>query len=87
MAGKKDTKKAVPLDEKQKTLQKIGKLLMQCRIDAGYTAALDFAYQNDIHPAQYARYEAGTDDMKITSLLKVLAALDVSPSEFFRDFK
>lgn len=82
MAGKKSNKKAVKLDYRQREFKKIGKRLKQLRTAAGYTAALDFAYENDIHPAQYARYEAGTD-MKISSLVRVLSFHNITLQEFF----
>lgn len=51
-------------------------------MDAGYTASLDFAYEHEIHPAQYARYEAGSD-MKISSLVRVLSFHNLTLKEFF----
>jgi len=82
MAGKKLNRKAVKLDDKQKEAKKIGKRLKQLRMDAGYTAALDFAYEHEIHPAQYARYEADTD-MKISSLVRVLSFHNLTLKDFF----
>lgn len=82
MAGKKTNRKVHSLNENQKEYKKIGNRLKQLRIEAGYTAALDFAYENDIHPAQYARYEAGSD-LKISSLLRVLSFHKLSLTEFF----
>ena len=86
MAGKKTNRKALTLEDKQKVYKKIGKRLKELRDEKGYTAALSFAYENEIPPAQYARYEAGSN-MKIDSLLKVLNAMDISLAEFFKDFK
>jgi hypothetical protein len=82
MAGKKSNRRAVKLDDSQKEFKRIGKRLKQLRQAAGYTAALDFAYENEIHPAQYARYEAGTD-MKISSLVRVLSFHNLTLQEFF----
>lgn len=82
MAGKGINKKAVKLDDRQKEFKKIGNRLKKLRMDAGYTAALDFAYEHEIHPAQYARYEAGTD-MKVSSLLRVLSFHKLTLSDFF----
>ena len=53
------------------------------RIKAGYTSAEKFAYEHEISRAQYARYERGVD-MQISSLLKVLAAHDMTLQEFFK---
>lgn len=86
MAGNKTNRKALSLDDQQRVYKKIGNRLRQLRKDAGYTAALDFAYEKELPPAQYARYEVGTN-MKIGSLLKVLHALSISPADFFKDFK
>lgn len=82
MTGKKTNRKEHSLNEQQKVYKKIGKRLKQLRIEAGYTAALDFAYENDIHPAQYARYEAGSD-LKVSSLLRVLSFHKLTLQEFF----
>lgn len=86
MASRKVNRKALSLDDQQKTYKKIGNRLKEIRKQKGYTAALDFAYEHDLPPAQYARYEAGSN-MKVGSLLKVLDALDISPAEFFKDFR
>lgn len=82
MAGKRSNKKAGKLDDPQKEFKRIGKHLKALRLAAGYTAALDFAYENDIHPAQYARYEAGTD-MKVSSLVRVLSFHNLTLKEFY----
>ena len=86
MAGKKSNRKALTLDEQQRFIKKKGNRLREVRKDAGYSAALDLAYEKDLPPAQYARYEVGAN-MKILSLLKALHALDITPAEFFKDFK
>ena len=83
MAGKKQNRRVLSLDEQHREFKKIGKRLKQLRTDAGYKAALSFAYENGIHPAQYARYEAGSD-MKISSLLRVLKAHNITLEEFFK---
>ena len=82
MAAKKSNRKAVKLDDPQKEFKKIGKRLKQLRQQAGYTASLDFAYENEIHPAQYARYEAGSD-LKISSLMRVLSFHNLTLQDFF----
>jgi hypothetical protein len=86
MAGKGTNRKGKSLDDNQKEFKKIGKHLKDLRVKAGYTAALDFAYENEIHPAQYARYEAGTD-MKISSLLRILKAHNLTLPQFFEEFE
>lgn len=86
MTGKKTNRKALTLEDKQRFIKKIGIRLKEIRKEAGYSAALDLAYEKDLPAAQYARYEVGAN-MKILSLLKALHALDISPAEFFKDFK
>jgi len=71
-------------DFTQKELQKIGNRLREIRKEKGYSNYELFAFDNQIARAQYGRYEKGAD-LRMSSLLKVLAALDVSLYEFFND--
>ncbi len=66
-------------------LEKMGARLKELRIAKGYSNYEQFAYDHNIPRAQYGRYERG-QDLRISSLLKVLRALEVSPSEFFKGF-
>lgn len=86
MAGKKTNKEAVSLDDYQKQYKKIGNQLRELRRKAGYTAALDFAYEHNLPPAQYARYEAGRN-MKLNSLIKILSIHNLTLEQFFRQMK
>jgi len=43
-----------------------------------------FAFKHDLNRSQLWRYENG-EDMYLSSLLKVLAALDISLSDFFKE--
>jgi transcriptional regulator with XRE-family HTH domain len=70
-------------DEIQDTLKKLGKRLKELRIEKGYTNYEYFAFENNISRAQYGRYEQG-QDLRLSSLLKVLKALGVTPDEFFK---
>lgn len=65
-------------------LQNIGDRLRQLRKEKGYTNYEQFAFRNDIPRAQYGRYENGAD-LRVSSLLKVLKALNVSPKDFFSE--
>lgn len=76
-------KSTEPLDENQMQLNKIGNRIKQLRLKAGYTAAEKFAYEHEIDRTQYSRYERG-EDMRITSLLKIVAAHDMTLLEFFK---
>ena len=87
MKGKKKSKEQIPpLDEQQKTLKKIGNKIRTLRKEKGYSSHETFAYENEIDRTQMGRYERGSD-MQLTSLLKVLNALDTSLEEFFQGFK
>lgn len=87
MAGSKKNRKAKSLDVHQSDVEKIALRLKDLRIKAGFTAAEKFANEFDLPRAQYARYEAGAADMRITSLLKIIRLHNINPSEFFKDFE
>lgn len=63
-------------------VERLGKRIKELRIKLGYTNYEFFAYDNEIARAQYGKYEKG-EDMRYTSLLKVIRALGVTPKEFF----
>jgi len=65
-------------------LQNLGNRLKQLRKEKGYTNYEIFAFDNNIPRAQYGRYEKG-EDLKFSSLLKVLKALDISLVDFFSE--
>ncbi|GAA3643573.1 helix-turn-helix domain-containing protein [Flavivirga jejuensis] len=65
-------------------LQKLGNRLRELRIEKGYSNYEQFAFDNEIPRSQYGRYEKGSD-LRITSLLKVLEALDISLTDFFSE--
>ena len=66
----------------EEALKKLGKRIKQLRIQKGYTSYEYFAYDHDISRAQFGRYENG-EDLRFSSLLKVVNALDISLEEFF----
>lgn len=65
-------------------LARIGRRLKELRLQRGYSNYEQFAFDHNIPRAQYGRYENG-QDMRISSFLKVLDALQVTPEEFFKD--
>lgn len=86
MNGKRKSKERDQLLEKQQeTIQKIGEKIILLRKEKGLSQER-FANTFGIDRAQLGRIERGTD-MKISSLVRVLAALDISPADFFREFK
>ena len=65
-----------------KELEKLGKRIKELRIEKGHTSYEIFAFENEINRAQFGRYERG-EDMRYSSLLRVLKALGVTQQEFF----
>ena len=79
---KKTQKRPLTEDELKSLLTALGKKLQEVRKERGYKNYEKFAFENDIPRTQYGRYERGAD-LKVSSLLKVLNALDIPASEFF----
>ena len=79
---KKAQKRPLTEDEIKGLLEAIGKKLQATRREKGYKNYETFAFENEIPRTQYGRYERG-QDLKVSSLLKVLHALDIPFSEFF----
>lgn len=65
-------------------LEKLAKRIKSLRIKKGYSNYETFAYDNDLPRAQYGRYEQG-QDLRYTSLIKVVKALGVTMEEFFSE--
>ncbi|MFD2164525.1 helix-turn-helix domain-containing protein [Paradesertivirga mongoliensis] len=71
--------------EPKEELKKIGERLRKIRKEKGYSSPDKFAYEHGINRSQYGKYEAGSEDLRISSLIKVLNKLGVTLSEFFSD--
>ncbi len=71
-------KKSAQIEE----LAMLGERIKQLRKDRGYTNQEIFAYDNDLNRAQYNKYERG-GDIRFSSLVRLLKALDVSVKDFF----
>lgn len=69
---------------KEITLQKVGTRIKNLRINKGYTSYEYFAYDHNISRAQFGRYEQG-QDLRLSSLIKVLNALEITLQEFFNE--
>jgi len=83
MKGKRKSKGAVNLlDEQQRVIQKIGKRLKELRLERGHSSYEIFAFENEIDRSQYGKYERGAD-LRISTLVKLLLALDISIEDFF----
>jgi transcriptional regulator with XRE-family HTH domain len=71
-------------EETEKQLLKLGERIKQLRVKKGYTSYEIFAFENGINRAQFGRYERG-EDLRYSSLLKVMQALGVTQKEFFSE--
>ncbi|WP_051293298.1 helix-turn-helix domain-containing protein [Olivibacter sitiensis] len=76
----KRTKKELPVDVK-----KIGLRLKQIRKELGFGNSDDFAYKYELNRSQYGKYEAGSEDLRISSLLNILDRINMLLSEFFNE--
>jgi transcriptional regulator with XRE-family HTH domain len=62
----------------------LGERIKQLRIERGYSSYEYFAYEHGISRAQFGRYERG-EDLRFSSLVKVIKAFDISLKEFFSE--
>jgi transcriptional regulator with XRE-family HTH domain len=65
-------------------IQKLSKRIKQLRIDKGYSSYEYFAYDHGISRSQYGRYEKGVD-LRVSSLIKLIEAFELTPSDFFKE--
>ena len=65
-----------------KDLLKLGVRIRELRKAKGYANFEHFAYEHGFSRAQFARYEKG-EDLRYSSLLRVVRALDMTLEEFF----
>jgi transcriptional regulator with XRE-family HTH domain len=77
------------MEEKEENLPNedlvnLGNRIKALRIKKGYTSYEYFAYEHNISRAQFGRYEKG-EDLRYTSLLKVVRAFEMTLEEFFSE--
>ncbi|GAA5036718.1 hypothetical protein GCM10011506_29860 [Marivirga lumbricoides] len=71
-------------DFSKEQLSKLGNRIKTLRIAKGYTNYEYFAYEHNIPRAQFGRYERG-EDLRFSSLIKVVKAFDMTLTEFFQE--
>ena len=71
--------------DKDDILKKIAERCKQLRKERNFTSGETFAYAKGLNRSQYGKYEAGSIDMQITSLEKVIKAYGISVKEFFSE--
>jgi len=64
-------------------LKKIGIKLARRRKELGYKNSDTFAYDKDLNRSQYGKYEAGSQNLRFSSLVKIINALGLTIEEFF----
>ncbi len=75
-------------EKEQKLLLAIGNKLVSLRKKAGYTNYENFAFENSINRSQYGKYEAGTVDIQITTLHKIIDKhKGITLKKFFEDLE
>jgi len=80
----------MPKDNKETKLlpediKKIGVRLRAIRKKLGFGNSDDFANKYGLDRAQYGKYEAGSQDFRMSSLIKVLAKIGYKLSDFFNE--
>lgn len=73
-------KNDLPLD-----IKKIGLRLKQIRKAKGYSNSDDYSYKYQFNRSQYGKYEAGSEDLRMSSLIRILETIEVKLSEFFNE--
>lgn len=69
-------------------LKELGRLstrIKELRTKTGLSAE-QFAFEHNIARSQYARYESG-QDIRYSTLIKIIRAFDMTPEEFFNGLK
>jgi DNA-binding Xre family transcriptional regulator len=67
-------------------LQKLSKRIKKIRKEKGFKSYELFAYDIEISRAGMSKYEnGGFDDIRLTTLLKIIDGLEMTPAEFFGD--
>ena len=84
--AKKDASPSIKQINADSELKSIEERIRELRRAKGYTSYEAFANEHDIHRVQWGRYEQG-QDMRTSTLLKIMKLLEVSGTEFFADFK
>jgi len=68
----------------EEQLERLGKRMRELRISKGFTNYEQFAFEHELPRAQYGRYEQG-QDLRFSSLLKVVKAFDMTLEAFFAE--
>ena len=64
-------------------LKKIGNKLARKRKELGYKNSDTFAYDKGLNRSQYGKYEAGSQNLRFSSLVKIINAQGTTVEDFF----
>jgi transcriptional regulator with XRE-family HTH domain len=84
MAKKKITPKSPTRKPPTKDLIRLGARIRELRKEKGFDNFEHFAYEHGFSRAQFGRYEKG-EDLRYSSLLRVVRALNMTMEEFFSE--
>lgn len=65
----------------------LGSYLKELRIKKGHLSRKKFADEYDLNDSNLSRIERGLGEIKFVTLLKILQALDITPSEFMKELE
>lgn len=85
MAKRKRTPVTLPRKPPGSDLAKLGKRIRELRKAKGYKNFEHFAYEFGFSRAQFQRYERG-EDLRFSSLRRVVKALGITMEEFFKGY-
>jgi hypothetical protein len=66
-------------------LKKIGNKLARKRKELGYKNSDTFAYDKELNRSQYGKYEAGSQNLRFSSLVKIINAQGTTVEDFFSE--
>ncbi|WP_158797511.1 helix-turn-helix domain-containing protein [Pedobacter sp. L105] len=69
----------------EKELKKIGQRIKHLRKAKGYTNPDKFSYDHNLNRSQYGKYEAGSTNLTIGTLVTILNCFNITLSEFFNE--
>jgi transcriptional regulator with XRE-family HTH domain len=77
-------KKAASVNQNPEDLiKKIGRKMARLRKEMGYSNADDFSYDKGLNRAQYGKYEAGSQDLRMSTLTTIINKFGLTVEEFF----
>ncbi len=71
-------------EDAEMLLKKMGAKMSRLRKERGYTNHESFAYESGINRSQYGKYEAGSVDLRFSTLVKTINLLGLTLEDFFK---